>query len=210
MDSLCDAVSFGVAPAFLMLQFTRADHSFGAQISLPFQYHPRLLWVIAVLFVVCVLLRLARFNVETDEDDTHEDFSGLPSPAAAGTVAAFPIAMHGLVDTVFDGSAVGDPQMSAHAISLWLIPFAVTALPLVTLAVASLMVSRIRYAHVFNQLFKGQRSRQHVLQLVFTLALIFTVKELAVPVIFCYFAFAAPLRAAWHELTKRWMYRSKI
>ena len=40
-----------------------------------------------------MLIRLARFNVETSEDDTHEGFEGLPSPAAAGTIAAFAIAM---------------------------------------------------------------------------------------------------------------------
>jgi CDP-diacylglycerol--serine O-phosphatidyltransferase len=203
LDSLCDAVSFGVAPAFLMLQFTRADHSFGSQISLPFHYHPRLLWVIATLFVVCVLLRLARFNVETDEEDSHEGFSGLPSPAAAGTVAAFPIAMHGPVDLM-----AGDSVQIANATDAWLIPTVVTILPLVTLAVACLMVSRIRYAHVFNQLFKGRRSRQHVIQIVFTAALIVVVKELAVPVIFCYFAFASPLRAGWQELAARWRQKS--
>ena len=95
LDSLCDVISFGIAPAFLMLQFTRADHTFGSQLTAPFAdlYHPRLLWVIGVLFVVCAVLRLARFNVETDEDDSHAFFSGLPSPAAAGTVASFPIAM---------------------------------------------------------------------------------------------------------------------
>ena len=73
LDSLCDAISFGAAPAFLMLQFSR-------------DYHPRLLWLIAALYVVCTVLRLARFNVETDEDDSHAFFSGLPSPAAAGKI----------------------------------------------------------------------------------------------------------------------------
>src|SRR5262245_28186096 len=79
LDSLCDAISFGVAPAFILIKFSP-------------DFHPRLLWAIAVLFVVCAILRLARFNVETDEEDTHEHFSGLPSPAAAGTVASFMLA----------------------------------------------------------------------------------------------------------------------
>lgn len=194
LDSLCDAVSFGIAPAFLMLQFVHYETAPDAA-KLIFQYHPRLLWVIAVLFVVCVLLRLARFNVETEEEDTHDEFSGLPSPAAAGTVASFPIAMHGLRDLA-DGT-----EMMSQNVAHWLVPTIKIALPLITLAVACLMVSRVRYPHIFNQLFRGKRPRQHLIQLVFTAAVVFLVKEMAVPLIFCYFAFAAPLRAGWKEAT---------
>ena len=64
LDSLCDAISFGAAPAFLMLQFSQSR-----------DFHPRFLWLIAALYVVCAVLRLARFNVETDEDDAHDCFS---------------------------------------------------------------------------------------------------------------------------------------
>jgi CDP-diacylglycerol--serine O-phosphatidyltransferase len=190
LDSLCDAISFGVAPAFLMLQYNYLT----SNVSLPFQYHPRLLWVIAVLFVVCALLRLARFNVETEEDDSHNTFSGLPSPAAAGVIASFPIALRGLRELA------GDNQAIAQDLAIRLIPAIKIALPIITLAAACLMVSRIRYSHVFNQLFSGRRSRQHVIQLVFTGAVIFVVREMAVPLIFCYFAFASPLRAAWERL----------
>jgi CDP-diacylglycerol--serine O-phosphatidyltransferase len=77
------------------------------------------------------------------------------------------------------------------------------ALPLITLAVACLMVSRIRYPHVFNQLFRGRRNRQHVIQLVFTMAAIYVVREMAVPLIFCFFAFAAPVRALWSEFSRK-------
>jgi CDP-diacylglycerol--serine O-phosphatidyltransferase len=190
LDSLCDAISFGVAPAFLMLQYNYLT----SNVFLPFQYHPRLLWVIAVLFVVCALLRLARFNVETEEDDSHNTFSGLPSPAAAGVIASFPIALRGLRELA------GDNQATAQDLAIWLIPAIKIALPIITLAAACLMVSRIRYSHVFNQLFSGRRSRQHVIQLVFTGAVIFVVREMAVPLIFCYFAFASPMRAAWERL----------
>ncbi|HTI50225.1 MAG TPA: CDP-diacylglycerol--serine O-phosphatidyltransferase, partial [Planctomycetaceae bacterium] len=79
LDSLCDAISFGAAPAMILIKFSEFSNDF----------HPRILWGIAVLFVLCAILRLARFNVETDEEDTHEFFSGLPSPAAAGTVVSF-------------------------------------------------------------------------------------------------------------------------
>jgi CDP-diacylglycerol--serine O-phosphatidyltransferase len=176
-----------------MLQFVRHDHSFGGLADTVFQYPPRLLWVIAALFVVCVVLRLARFNVETDEDDSHEEFSGLPSPAAAGTVASFPLAMYGLRNLAADSDAMG------QQVAAWLIPAIKIALPLITLAVACLMVSRVRYPHIFNQLFRGRRNRQHLIQLVFAAAVISQVHEMAVPLIFCYFAFASPLRAAWRR-----------
>jgi CDP-diacylglycerol---serine O-phosphatidyltransferase len=196
LDSLCDALSFGAAPAFLMLQFNKkfageASDFFG------FEYPPRLLWVIAVLYVACALLRLARFNVETDEDDSHEYFSGLPSPAAAGTIASFPIAVRGLQ------LLATNIESRTHRIAEWLVPALTLILPLIALSVACLMVSRIRYSHVFNQLFRGQRNRQHFLQLLFTVAVIFLVPYMALPLIFCYFAFSAPLKALWVELVPR-------
>lgn len=194
LDSLCDAISFGIAPAFLMLQMVqfRTD------------YHPRLLWVIALLFAVCTILRLARFNVETDEDDSHEGFSGLPSPAAAGAVASFPIAMRGIYKL-----AETQPGSISQSVAQWLIPAVEWSLPWITFTLAALMVSRIRYMHVFNQLFTGQRSRRHVIQLVFSMALIFLVRELAIPVLFCYFAFSSPIRAFWEEVVSGRLYKSK-
>lgn len=196
LDSLCDAISFGVAPAFLMLQFAR-------EYPAPFAWDTRLLWVMAALYVVCAVLRLARFNVETEEDDSHEFFSGLPSPAAAGTVAAFPIAMRGI-------KKLEDPSATefVRTIAEWIDPAVKVAVPLITLGVACLMVSRIRYPHVFNQLFRGQRNRRHVIQLVFTFAVVFIVPYLAIPLIFCYFAFTAPLRAVWTEIVSKRLHKS--
>jgi len=193
LDSLCDAVSFGIAPAFLMLQFVRHETPLGDGTNWQLLF-PRLLWVIAALFVLCVLLRLARFNVETEEEDMHEEFSGLPSPAAAGTVASFPIAMHGLRNLAEEADTF------SQQLVVWLSPAMKVSLPFITLALACLMVSRVRYPHIFNQLFRGRRSRQHLIQLVFTAAAVVLVGEMAVPLIFCYFSFASPVRAAWKEL----------
>ncbi|MGH7128744.1 MAG: CDP-alcohol phosphatidyltransferase family protein [Planctomycetaceae bacterium] len=200
LDSLCDALSFGAAPAFLMLRFVQTELFAGVRST--FEYPSRLLWWIAALYVICAILRLARFNVETDEEDSHDSFSGLPSPAAAGTVASFPIAVRGVLDMLQPTATE-----SAREVAQWLLPAAQITLPLITFAVACLMVSRIRYSHVFNQLVTGKRSRQHVIQLVFTIAIILLVQEMAVPVIFCYFAFAAPLRALWQEVISRWWTR---
>lgn len=186
LDSLCDVVTFGVAPAFLMRQF-----------SLQSVIHPRIMWVIAGLYVACAILRLARFTVETDEEDSHDVFSGLPSPAAAGVIASFPVAMFGLGNLTAPNAKVSE---FAQRLATWLEPVLLEVLPLITLAVACLMVSRVRYSHVFNQLFSGKRSRSHLIQIVFTGAVVFSVREMAVPLIFCYFAFASPCRALWQSV----------
>jgi len=188
LDSLCDAISFGVAPAFLMLKFPQV-HSL---------YHPRLLWVVALLYVLCAVMRLARFNVETGEEDSHQTFSGLPSPAAAGTIASLVIAVPGL-EQLADVSA----SPASQTIGGWLMGAIALGMPLVTLGLACLMVSRIRYPHVFNQLFRGRRNFRHLLQLVFAAAAILLVHELAVPLIFLYFVLGSPLRALWTEFVSR-------
>ena len=86
MDSLCDVVTFGVAPGFLLVKMCPQ-----------FAYlHREAVWVIAASFAACAALRLARFNVETGDDDDHLHFSGLPSPAAAASIAGFAIMFYTL------------------------------------------------------------------------------------------------------------------
>ena len=192
LDSLCDAISFGAAPAFLMLQFSQSHDLLLL----------RFVWLIAALFVVCAVLRLARFNVETDDDDAHDSFSGLPSPAAAGTVASFPIMAFGfrhLEDSAND-------KLWEH-VATWLDTWTPSVLPFITLAVACLMVSRIRYAHLVNRLIRGRRPRQHLIQIVFALAVMFVMPQVSVPLFCCWFAFGAPLKALWNESVLRWWRR---
>ena len=90
LDSLSDAISFGVAPAFLMLKLVNA-HLQNLKYASPglAVVIGRSVFLIAILYVLCAVIRLARFNVENEEDESaHMSFSGLPSPAAAGAVAA--------------------------------------------------------------------------------------------------------------------------
>jgi CDP-diacylglycerol--serine O-phosphatidyltransferase len=187
LDSLCDAISFGAAPAFILVKFSP-------------DFHPRVLWAIAVLYVLCAILRLARFNVETDDDDSHDSFSGLPSPAAAGTVVSFTIAAPEL-RSLADSHTEDSPWL--HDLAFFFDSALKICLPLVTLAVALLMVSRIRYPHIFNQLFRGRKNFQHLLQLLAAFAAIFLVQELAVPLLFCWFALGSPLRALWSHFWHR-------
>lgn len=198
LDSLCDVISFGVAPAFMMLKLTHPDHRLmNSVVNPPFHYPPRFLWPIATLFVLCAAMRLARFNSETDEDDSHEGFSGLPSPAAAGVIAAMPIGVYGLKKILLE-----DSFRWATSIEQIVLPALAVVLPFITLGTASLMVSRIQYPHVLNQLIRGSRGRRQIVQIVFVVVLVFAVHEVALPVLFCWFAFAAPARALWARYLK--------
>ena len=197
LDSLCDAVSFGVAPAFLMLQFVHHVDT----ANKGFDWPSRLLWTMACLYAVCAIMRLARFNVETEEEDSHDEFSGLPSPAAAGAVASFPVSIQQLTQL-----AQGSGWKSSLANSV--LPWVHILLPLVTLGVGCLMVSRFRYPHFFNQFFRRQRSGKQIVQLVLGLGAIYTVHELAVPMIFCWYAFTAPLKRAWVRALELWSPKS--
>jgi CDP-diacylglycerol--serine O-phosphatidyltransferase len=82
LDSLCDLVSFGVAPAVLIYHAywqeyeSRIPGAIGRTGS-----------VMAIVFVICAALRLARYNVF--QSATRDSFTGLPSPAAGGAIAAF-------------------------------------------------------------------------------------------------------------------------
>ncbi|MFN7903726.1 MAG: CDP-diacylglycerol--serine O-phosphatidyltransferase [Pseudobdellovibrionaceae bacterium] len=73
-DSLCDLLSFGLAPSLLL--YLWALQPFG-----------RLGWVACFLFVTCGALRLARFNVQANVVEKNH-FQGLPIPMAAGIVAS--------------------------------------------------------------------------------------------------------------------------
>lgn len=73
-DSLADAVTFGVAPAFLTY--------FWGLVELG-----RVGWLVPLFFMVCCITRLARFNVQVKVVD-HRYFVGLPSPAAACAVCS--------------------------------------------------------------------------------------------------------------------------
>ena len=79
LDSLGDVISFGVAPAFIMYFWS-------------LQYLEKLGWFVCLMYVVCVALRLARFNVNSDEESSWKDnfFEGVPAPAG-GIIVLMPL-----------------------------------------------------------------------------------------------------------------------
>ena len=81
LDSLGDVVSFGVAPALIMYFWN-------------LQYLDKFGWFVCLIYVVCVALRLARFNVNSEEEPSWKDnfFEGMPSPAG-GVVVLMPLVL---------------------------------------------------------------------------------------------------------------------
>jgi len=84
-DSLADVVSFGIAPAILAyawgFRYAFAGNSEFHQLG-------EFAWICCLTFLICTAWRLARFNVKGMEPGGNKNFVGMPTPAAAGVVAA--------------------------------------------------------------------------------------------------------------------------
>lgn len=157
-DSLADVVSFCVAPAFLLYVF--ALSALG-----------RPAWFGAFLFVICGALRLARFNVHTGLAD-RRFFVGLPTPAAAGVVAA--------------GVLLLDDQSVARWVPV--------ALAVGTYVVALLMVSTFRYWSFKEIDFARRRPVQTLLVVVLAGMIVATNHEVFLFLVFAGYAASGPVR----------------
>lgn len=182
LDSLCDVVTFGVAPAFLLVKLCPTEAFL----------HSWRIWVVAASYAMCAALRLARFNAETHEDDDHLHFSGLPSPAAAAAIAGFAIMFYTLrrEDNQWDYARNLDAGLQI-------------VLPFFAVLVAVLMVSRVPYPHVVNQLFSGQHSFGHLVALIFALVVIVIIRGYSVPLVCGAFVLWGPISYAWQEAVQR-------
>ncbi|MGA0541534.1 CDP-diacylglycerol--serine O-phosphatidyltransferase [Neotabrizicola sp. VNH66] len=110
LDSLCDFVNFGVVPAFVLyLWGLRGEVAFG--------------WIAVLIYAVCCMLRLARFNVGSRKADPTEKttFVGVPSPAGA-MLALLPVYL----------ANVTGLRMPEELVALWMV------------GVGALMISRLR------------------------------------------------------------------
>jgi CDP-diacylglycerol--serine O-phosphatidyltransferase len=137
LDSLCDAVSFGVAPAFLLYKvYFETQGDFGV--------------VLASLPALAGVLRLARFNVQSAGSTDKRYFRGMPIPAGALTILSYTLFYH-------TGS------QSYILPDAWK-PLAIT---LITLCVAGIMVSTVKYDAVPTPSGKVIRERPVVMSYFF-------------------------------------------
>ncbi|HXX17490.1 MAG TPA: CDP-diacylglycerol--serine O-phosphatidyltransferase [Candidatus Eremiobacteraceae bacterium] len=121
-DSLADVVSFGIAPAILAYAW-----GFRSGFATIEGHHDlgNFAWLCCLSFLICSAWRLARFNVKGMEPGGNKNFVGMPTPAAAGVVAAIVHACHWW-----------GPITSKPLSILWF---------LLLLALGSLMISTVRY-----------------------------------------------------------------
>jgi len=124
IDSLSDAISFGVAPGVLVYSWSL--QSFG-----------KIGWLGAFFMVACAALRLARFNVQMGSEEK-KHFTGLPSPAAALMIATTVLAYQEVIDTLKELRLTGFADMIS--LDYWVLAM--------TFTVAGLMVSNITYHSV--------------------------------------------------------------
>jgi len=156
LDSLADMITFGLAPALLVKTMIEDIERFPNKIG----------WAIGALYVICTALRLARFNVETEEsEESHRYFKGLPSPAAAGLIASL---------AIFDAEL--GKEHDVHVVA--------AIMPFVMLAVAALMISRVRYVHLLNMLSQRPRPFGFLSQLIFLGVFVALTREVSLTLAF--------------------------
>ncbi|HUW20282.1 MAG TPA: CDP-alcohol phosphatidyltransferase family protein [Sedimentisphaerales bacterium] len=193
LDSLCDIVSFGVAPAFLMLKVLeyKLAGSTGLNPGLASLLH-RFIWLVAAAYISCTAIRLARFNVENEQDESaHMSFMGLPSPAAAGVIVSLVIFHQETLPELYTKNTQAY-EICENAI-MYILPF-------VVLGIAVLMVSRIRYPHILNQYIRGKKPFAHFIRALLFLGLIIWSRQAALVLIFCGFAASGFARWFYYKL----------
>jgi len=185
LDSLCDIISFGVAPAFLMLKVLEYKLAEFAGLNPAIEtFLQRFIWLAAAGYISCAAIRLARFNVENEEDESaHMSFVGLPTPAAAGVIVSLVI---------------------LHQETLPSLNVIIYALPFLALGVAVLMVSRIRYPHILNQYLKGRKPFAYLMRVLLLLAfVILNIQYAALVLIFCGFAASSFVKWFYYKVIRK-------
>ena len=193
LDSLADAITFGVAPGVMVAML----HAMG-RYNGEYPLWSRMAWIFGAAYACGAVVRLARFNVHTEshDEEAHMWFKGLPSPAAAGVIASL------VLVNAFFLSDRGNHRLSwikpthveqaGHAI--------VNALPVIALVTGYLMVSQFRYVHFANAYLRGRKPADYLVAVIFLGAIGALVPEFALAAIFCGFAMTGPVSS----LRRRW------
>jgi CDP-diacylglycerol--serine O-phosphatidyltransferase len=185
LDSMADMVTFGVAPAFIAIKlidpgvpyFSHSDdHLFG-----------RLALIVALIYVACAALRLARYTVDANEKQPVDPniFMGLPSPGAAGAIAGLILLQQHLVF----GEGF-DPD--------WFIQTSRYAMIGIVLLTALAMVSKLPYTHFMNRYLRGKANVGTIAGYVITALLLLIYPQWTLAIAFTAYALTAP---------SEWMYK---
>lgn len=177
-DSLADLITFGAAPMVMVYKVHVIDVGGELRTGLG----------VAFLYVACMALRLARFNVQMHET-RKVAFCGLPSPAAAGVLASLVIAMHRY--TGFGKQGVVLPAQSHLLI-------------LVTLPLAFLMVSTVHYPAILHALRPRRRKAFiHLVAVSLVVGGTMFVIEGAMFLFFAAYAACGPVRVCYRAVASK-------
>ncbi|MCC6574553.1 MAG: phosphatidylcholine/phosphatidylserine synthase [Planctomycetes bacterium] len=186
LDSLSDAISFGVAPGVFLWTFGQFFYGSG-------NFETKALWAVGLLYAACAILRLARFNAETDPDPDHQTFQGMPSPGAASAMLCLFLLLNWLAKFPWFGSSVMKTVLPV-------------IVPLVGAAVGLLMVTRVRYVHFMNRLLNRQRSFRSLIYVLLSAVMLLVLAEqwmLVLPVGVFAYVLSGPVYLAYRFLRGR-------
>jgi len=158
-DSLADVVSFGIAPAILAYAWGVMDLPRDGSVA--FQQMREFAWVCCLAFLICCAWRLARFNVQGMAPGGSKYFIGMPTPAAAGLIAATVHAMP---------TPIEDWRWSV----VWM---------LVVIADAALMSSTVRYRSFKDIPMLARQRGKLIILLALLIWLIFAYSQVTLMVI---------------------------
>ena len=158
LDSLTDVISFGVAPAFIMYFWQL--NSLG-----------KIGWLVSLIYVVCVALRLARFNISTGGESSWKDnfFEGIPSPAG-GVLVLSPL--------IYESSGFDILNLNYQLVT-----------PIIFITISILLISKIP-TYSFKKIVVPRSTTIFLLfgvVLLFGLLLIFPFKALVIGCVFYLF-----------------------
>jgi CDP-diacylglycerol--serine O-phosphatidyltransferase len=162
----------------------------------------RFFWLSAAVYISCAAIRLARFNVENEEDESaHMSFVGLPTPAAAGVIVSLVIFHQETVPDIL--THPGRELSTGGIINFMLDDLILYLLPFLAMGLSVLMVSRIRYAHVINQYIRGKKPFAHLIRTILFFVVIIWQRQLALIFIFCGFAASGFLRWLYYSIKRK-------
>lgn len=162
-DSLCDLVSFGVAPVILAFKFCLFKTG-------------SIAWGVCFFYLVSSAMRLAKFNLLRHDQDESKSFSGLPSPMAAMTICAAVLLFEYL-------------QFAAD-ISL---AFSKVVIGLLMVFVSSLMISRFSYPSFKNISVSPKMFKVYMISMMVLLTLIVMEPILSGSVLVFIYTLSGPL-----------------
>ncbi|MFP6737867.1 MAG: CDP-alcohol phosphatidyltransferase family protein [Planctomycetota bacterium] len=185
LDSLCDLVTFGVVPAFMIVQMNLGGD--------PRWVH--MVWFLSLAYFLGALLRLARFNVENSpEEEAHLCFKGLPSPAAAGCVASLVIFQAYVLQArqaefiwFRQLGVLEDMQELAGSIT-YIMPFLAIFLGF------TMVSSRLKFEHIGSRIFAAAHSWEFFVSLIFAAVLLAVVPEVFLPIAFVGYLIWTPVK----------------